>query len=168
MRNADALPRAYLARHHRILDTAGALKHVVQGSFDFQHSVILDRDPGLPTVGETLEPVLPARIVSYAPEQVVVEARAEQPSVVVLTDTWLPGWQVTVDGRDAPLLRANGLYRAVAVAEGTHRVVFSYDAPGLRRGIAVSAAALSLLVSTPLALRRLAGSKGRPAEESQE
>ena len=90
---------------------------------------------------------------------VVLEARAEQSSIVVLTDTWLPGWEATVDGVPVQLFRANGLYRAVAVGPGVHKVVFSYHAPGLDRGIGLSTAALLLLVATPLVARRLTGMK---------
>ncbi len=45
---------------------------------------------------------------------------------LVLSETYLPGWEVSVDGARAPLIRANGLYMAVAVPEGAHRIRFEY------------------------------------------
>jgi hypothetical protein len=45
---------------------------------------------------------------------------------VVLADLWSPDWQVRVDGGPAPLLRANGVFRAVAVPAGRHEVRFDY------------------------------------------
>ena len=48
------------------------------------------------------------------------------------------GWRARVDGVPAPVLRANGKHRAVAVNAGRHEVVLRYEAPGLLPGVAVS------------------------------
>ncbi|MGL4443464.1 MAG: hypothetical protein ACRCU1_07555, partial [Alsobacter sp.] len=45
---------------------------------------------------------------------------------VVLNDVWHTWWQATVDGEPARLLRANVLFRAVAVPAGRHRVSFTF------------------------------------------
>ena len=45
---------------------------------------------------------------------------------VVLNDVWHPWWRVSVDGRPARLLRANVLFRAVAVPKGRHLVRFTF------------------------------------------
>jgi uncharacterized membrane protein YfhO len=45
---------------------------------------------------------------------------------VVLNDPYHPWWAAEVDGREAPVLQANGLFRAVAVAAGAHRVRFVF------------------------------------------
>jgi hypothetical protein len=87
-----------------------------------------------------------ARIVHYAPERVEVEATLDREGLLVLNDLHARGWSVTVDGAEAKLLRANVLVRAVRLAAGTHRVVFSYRVPGLALGAAVSIATLSLLL----------------------
>jgi uncharacterized membrane protein YfhO len=62
---------------------------------------------------------------------------------VVLVDTWDPGWKVTVDGREAPLLRANVAFRGVALPAGRHVVEQVYRPPSILLGLAVSAVALA-------------------------
>jgi uncharacterized membrane protein YfhO len=42
--------------------------------------------------------------------------------VLVVLEAYHPGWQATVDGRPAPILRANALFRGVPLAAGHHRV----------------------------------------------
>ena len=53
------------------------------------------------------------------PERIIVETDAARPGILVLTDTFYPGWRVTVDGASADLLRANYLFRGVYVPAGT-------------------------------------------------
>ena len=75
-------------------------------------------------------------VAGYAPEQVVVSALAPDAGAwLVLGDVDFPGWSAEVDGRPAPIARADALLRAVWLSGGHHRVVFRY-AP---RSVAVGA-----------------------------
>jgi hypothetical protein len=72
---------------------------------------------------------------------------ADRPTVVVVRDAWSAGWQATVAGKEAPVLRADGRHRAVPVPAGTSEVILEYHPPGLRLGVLLaSLAALLLLV----------------------
>jgi hypothetical protein len=46
---------------------------------------------------------------------------------VVLNDVWHPWWFAELDGAPAPILRANVMFRAVAIPEGRHRVRFLFE-----------------------------------------
>lgn len=75
------------------------------------------------------------------PERVVIDATLATPGLLVLTDTWYPGWTAEVDGAPAPLLRADFAFRAVALQAGTHRVLLRYAPRSLRIGLAITLAA---------------------------
>jgi hypothetical protein len=45
---------------------------------------------------------------------------------VVLNDPWQPWWFASIDGQPAEILRANVLFRAVAVPPGRHIVRFEF------------------------------------------
>ena len=45
---------------------------------------------------------------------------------VVLNDVWHPWWRATIDGEAADILKANVLFRAVAVPPGRHEIVFEF------------------------------------------
>ena len=64
--------------------------------------------------------------MSYEPTRVEVEADSPAGGWVVLHDVWYPWWRATVDGAPAPILKANVLFRAVAVPAGKHRVSFTF------------------------------------------
>ena len=78
---------------------------------------------------------------------------AERPAVLVVSYGWLDGWQATVDGKDVPLVRANGLVLGVPVPAGHHEVRFRFVPPGLRLGLLLAGlACVSIL--TPWAIGR--------------
>jgi hypothetical protein len=93
------------------------------------------------------------RIVEDRPERVEIEAHVAAPALVVLTDTWYPGWQATVDGQPAPIVRADHAFRGVRVTAGTHRIVYRYLPWRVLAGGACSAAA-ALAIAACLLRRR--------------
>src|SRR5262249_36024370 len=87
------------------------------------------------------------------PERVEVDVQLARAGFLVLTDTHYPGWRAEVAGAAARILRADYLFRAVALGSGEHRVVFRY-APRWRP-LAWALSGLGLVVAVaPLAWRR--------------
>jgi hypothetical protein len=80
--------------------------------------------------------------LSDAAERLVLRVDAPEPSLLVVRDTYYPGWEAVVDGRPAPLLRADTLFRAVPVPGGSHTVELRYRSRALERGFLLSALAL--------------------------
>ena len=79
--------------------------------------------------------------------QVAVKNR----SVLVLSDSWYPGWTASVDGHKQPIFRANFLFRGVFLEPGAHRVEFEYRPFRFTVGIcicALSAAICGALIYT--------------------
>lgn len=95
---------------------------------------------------EVTEKPRPSGWPGYHPTRVELISRGEHPRILVLTDTFAPGWVARVDGREVPILRADYMFRAVAVPAGTHDVVFSYEPAALRVGLAVAAGTLCIIV----------------------
>lgn len=56
-----------------------------------------------------------------------IRVTADHPGWLILSDAWYPGWNVRVDGKNTPVLRANVLFRAVEVPAGTHQVLIQYQ-----------------------------------------
>lgn len=115
--------------------------------FDPARAVLLERSPGAggPSVPDDASPAgAPASVVDETPERVRVHCDAPRGGYLVLADAYAPGWRATVDGRSAPILRANGLFRAVAVAPGSHDVIMTYAPAAVRAGILISLLGLAL------------------------
>jgi len=89
---------------------------------------------------------------SLSSDALAFDVETDGAGYLVTRDSWARGWRATVDGLPAPVLRANGRHRAVAVPAGHHEVQLVYQPPGLRPGLlltALSALFAGLLVARP-------------------
>jgi len=82
----------------------------------------------------------PAQVVSYSNQKVVVKFNAAADGWLVLFDSYYPGWRAAVDGKEAPIRRANVFFRAVAAPAGEHTVEFRYRPGSFVRGLITAAA----------------------------
>ena len=85
---------------------------------------------------------------------------ADGPALLVVRDSFARGWNASVDGQRAPVLRANGKHRAIPVPTGTHEVELHYRPPGLRGGLLLTL--LSALALGLVGLRSGARPRSRP------
>ncbi len=75
-----------------------------------------------------------------------VEINGERPGVVVLNESFVPGWGAELDGRPVRVCRVNGVCQGVEVPGGRHKVRFFYRPPGLRVGLTISFLTLLVLL----------------------
>ncbi len=128
--NPWALPRTLLVRRGVVLDEQRILASGRWPALDPATSVILDRKPhewnrwATRIDGSIDEPELEVEL--YGTTRVRIRAATPLRAFLVLNDLWYPGWEVEVDGRPAELLRANLLFRAVALPPGRHEVEFRF------------------------------------------
>jgi uncharacterized membrane protein YfhO len=58
--------------------------------------------------------------------------------MLVLSDTYYPGWKVFVDGSPEKIYQADYNLRAVFLGAGTHQVKFVYDPVSFKLGAGVT------------------------------
>lgn len=155
----DPRPRVYAVDGVRVADGLAALVLLVDPSFDPETEMVL---PDGPATAHDPAFVAECRLVGALPDRLRIEARLEGAGYVVVTDAFDPGWTARVDGRAAPLLRANVGFRAVAVPRGRHEVEMLYRPRGLWPGLTASAIA-GVVVLGALAPRRPSRHDGRKA-----
>lgn len=79
------------------------------------------------------------QVLDYTPGHIRLESKAVRSALLVVAESWYPGWQVTIDGQPAKLLRANYLSQGVLVPQGTHTVEMEYRPDAFVYGAAISA-----------------------------
>lgn len=148
-RNRRERPRAYLADRVVVATGNDARRRLRDGAIDLSRETILEMQPASadrpePGAGDAASGT--ARITAYDHERVVIETEASGRRLLVLTDTWFPGWRADVDGQPVAIARANFAFRAVTVPAGRHRVTFEYAPASFRIGAMISGVALVLLL----------------------
>lgn len=87
-------------------------------------------------------------------EEVRITVEASKRRLLVLADSWYPGWTVHVDGKPREILRVDHALRGVVVEPGDRVVVFTYRPSSFRLGVLFSSAGLVALGLGAWALRR--------------
>jgi hypothetical protein len=147
-RNRREIPRAFLADGY-VVATGNDARRLVRDAPGVPRDAVLETAPPAadrPERSAAADALGTARITAYADERVEIDTDAAGRRLLVLTDTWFPGWRATVDGVPTAIARANVAFRAVPVAPGPHHVVFEYVPASFRIGAAISGAALLLVV----------------------
>ena len=138
--NPRALPRVMLVPGYRIADFDELIRNGWD-DFDPRRTVLLEHAPAAAATGSpasvrpatvanappaSIAPEGTARILRYANTEVDVEVNAPAGGFLLLTDVWHPWWRARLDGAPAEILKADVLFRAVAVGPGVHRVAFTF------------------------------------------
>ncbi|MCS7042224.1 MAG: YfhO family protein [Bryobacteraceae bacterium] len=84
------------------------------------------------------------RLVEYSPLHARIEAAMACRGMLILTDTWYPGWRAAIDGREVPIHEAYAAVRGVVVEAGLHTVDFRYRPASILWGAAWTGAAFGL------------------------
>jgi hypothetical protein len=138
-----------VARRVSIVPTARVVPEVdrqidalFEDGWDSHRVVLVDRSASASgTPGQPVEPY--TRIVKDSANHTVIDAGVDSDGgYLVFLDSFSDDWHATVDGKPTPVARANGLWRAVHLTPGTHRVEFHYRPRALAVGAAISAAGL--------------------------
>jgi hypothetical protein len=130
--NPRAFPRAMFARSAVRADFAEIVRTGAWPDVNPGDVVLVEQDASLPVRSSMRRPApLPGaarvKILRYENTRVELEVSSPVDGFAVLNDVWHPWWGAEVDGIPAPILKANVLFRAVAVPAGLHRIVFEFQ-----------------------------------------
>lgn len=120
--NSKALPRVMFATRARQVDFDDLLRRGKIPNIDYRETVLLESVSG----EAPLDADGSAVIASYRNDEIIIDTSSSHGGWLVLNDVWHPWWYAEVDGKELPILRANVLFRAVAVPRGRHTVRFTF------------------------------------------
>jgi len=83
-----------------------------------------------------------------------VSTSSATPAFLITSDTFYPGWGVSIDGQPARLLRTNYALRGVEVPAGEHLVQFEYKPKSFYYGLLLSLLSALVLLGTAGLIRR--------------
>jgi hypothetical protein len=148
-RNKNPLSRAWLVKEFKVMDSKTVLEKLTSKDFNPEKEVLLeeelshlspsprlvDRDRG---ERDRMRENREVEFISESNNRLSLRVEAETESILVLSDTFYPGWKVFVDGRKERILRANYNFRAVSLSKGVHQVEFVYAPLSFKLGAGLS------------------------------
>ena len=141
------LPRAFIVPEAILVpDKETAMARLLAEEFDPRRQAVVEAPQAIaiPTGAARGG----ARVLEHTAHRVVVETTSGG-GVLVVADTYYPGWRARVDGQEATIWPTNVAFRGIPLPLGDHRVELSYEPASFTMGAAVSA--LALLGVTALA-----------------
>lgn len=143
-RRATALPRAYLVSRHTVKASEREVLEAMFSPFFFPgQDVVIEPSEGgsLPRALEATA-LPPGRILAQRQKwnSVELDVDIQHPGLLVVNQTWFPGWKATVDGRPEEIFRANFNFRAIQVRPGDRLVRLEYKPWRFFAGASISAA----------------------------
>ena len=140
-----------------------AIDKISSPNFNSSESVVLENsEPGVKTWLQTGKNAGSRSSsskdrVTYLRESnnsIALSTYSEEPSLLVITETFYPGWKATIDGKNAPILHGNYLFKSLILEAGHHEIRISYFPDSFKIGVLLC---IIGLVGTTIALIRKPG-----------
>ncbi len=132
----DPFERVWLVWQVEVVaDLRQTIERLADDSFDLRRAAIVPAPLTTP-LDDASDST--ATIVAFSPTRLAVQVEATGPHLLVLSQIYDPGWQASVDGQPARLLRVNGVQQGVLIPAGRHRVDVTYWPASFRLGSIIS------------------------------
>jgi hypothetical protein len=159
-RNPRAFPRVWTLHQTAVMKTADQMRAAMADpGFDLRSTApMLEAGPALEKCALPDEAWMTGRNGG----SVAFQARMGCRGMLVIADTWYPGWYATVDGRPAPIYQPYAALRGVVVPRGFHTLAMHYRPRSALLGAVMSVA--GILLACVLALRGAVRTSSLPAQ----
>jgi hypothetical protein len=142
----DGLPRARLVADAVVKPDGEDMQYMTSPAFDPDSVVVLpDKPPIALDGGPVTGSVKWEQQEEADPNHLRLHVTSDRAALLVIADNWFPAWHATVDGKDAPVLRAYHTLRAIPVQAGEHTVEMYYHSDVVARSLWVTIVALLVL-----------------------
>ncbi len=153
-----ALPRAYVARRwENVAEPVAAMERLLAADFDPRRSAIVGASAPRESVATGADAATIER-AAFERESVAIDVRVTRRSLLVVTDTFFPGWTAQVDGSPREIVQVNVIFRGIVLEPGDREVRMRYAPRSFRTGLLwmtfTSLALLAVLASVLLPRRR--------------
>ncbi len=127
----SALPRATLIpRSETFQNESELLARLADPQWNPTQSLLLsqkDSSPLPPPLSPLRTDTSSLQVLAYNGKRIEVDTQLSQPMYLLLNDRFEPEWKAEINGKPAPVLRANFVFRAVPLPAGNSKVVFRYQ-----------------------------------------
>jgi hypothetical protein len=147
--NTTVLPRFFLVHQARAASSlAEARKAMCE--IDLRRTAIVERPMALSSTAGTDD----VKVAMYSPKSIELSAQTTSGGLLVLSETYYPGWKAWLDDQPTPIYSTDIALRGVVVPPGAHRVRMEFHPIIFPISVGISLATLVLLVFSAFRYRR--------------
>ncbi|HEV3329486.1 MAG TPA: YfhO family protein [Bryobacteraceae bacterium] len=161
---AAVFPRAWAVHRLQQAHDSEEGKHLINERVAELHDMafLLQTPPPV----ETCSMPDKVELVEHVPNRVSIQATMGCKGMVILSDTFFPGWHATIDGNSAPIYEVNEAMRGVLVPAGNHTLTFQYWPFSVIAGFLLTLAGIGGAIA--LGLRRVGVGRAslKPADKA--
>ncbi len=154
--NTAAFPRFFLVHEVRTVSSIEQARGLIlRHEVNLREAAITEQPVELgPSVPRETSPPEEVKTLAYAPNAIELATRTASPALLVLSETYYPGWKAWVDDRPAPIYPTDIALRGVFVPAGSHRIRMEFRPAILRVALAITLATAILLLFSAIVYRR--------------
>ena len=134
-------------------DSLAALKEISSGRADFRKVLALNAGPRLSNADDVPSgrSLALASQLPGSPERIEDSVSLSRDAWLYRPQSWDRWWEASIDGQPARIAKANGVFSAVLVPKGEHRIVWRYRPWPFFAGAGISALVLLVVLSRVVA-----------------
>ena len=144
LENTSVMPRVNLFEFYDVENNSLLALYKLHQGYDFRKRIILDKDVQIQRLKVSLADQ--AKITDYSSNQVTISSKTDNPSILMLTDAYYPGWEARVDGIKTKIYQADGIFRAIILPSGSHKIIFNYKPLSFKLGLTLSLSSAFILL----------------------
>lgn len=126
LKNSNFLPRAYIAYDIIKIPKEKIIQELGSENFNPHYQVMLDDKENITLNKNAKTDIQSAEIIKYQPNEVVIRAHSDKSGILILTDSYDDGWNVTINNKKGKILLVNGIFRGVLINSGNSEIIFKY------------------------------------------
>lgn len=122
---------------------------ILRRQIDLRQTALLDEAITLAPASSPDE----VKTLKYEPNAFELSTQSSTASLLVLSETYYPGWKAWLDDRPARIYPADIALRGILLPAGAHRIRMEFQPVILRIGLAISAATAIFLLFLGFGMR---------------
>lgn len=132
--NDNAFERVFLVNRYQIItDRKEMVQQVLKGTIDMSQVALLEEEPALAISSDSLG-ADSCWLIKHDVDSVTVGLSCSQNRLLIMTDNYFDAWHASIDGKEVPIQRVDGSFRAVAVPAGSSEMLFWFESPRYATG----------------------------------
>lgn len=136
------LPRAHMIYTYKTVDTVEEMQQaLLSETFDPKKEVILEKKIDFAKNDESVNKTDATSEIEWLDDQeqkLSLQVKTGENGLLVLADSYYPGWKAFVDDKETEILSANLNQRGIVLNKGNHKVSFVYNPKSFKIGLTIS------------------------------